>query len=159
MRETSVRLQPRWAMRVQWRLHKLVWNASGGRLSRRVVGMPVIELETVGRVSGEPRRVLLTYVSTPDGPAVIASNAGGSKPPAWYRNLEARPQVRVREAGRWDDAVAEQLTGQARDDVWQTAAATYAGYDQYVQVIAEKATEAGESPRTIPVVLLRRTPA
>ncbi len=157
MSEASVRLPPRWVMRAQWRAHKLLWNASGGRLGGRVVGMPVLELETVGRVSGEPRRVLLTYVATPEGPAVIASNAGASTPPAWYRNLQANPRVRVREAGRWTDAVTEELTGEPRERAWDDASATYPGYRQYAEHIAASAAQEGTTPRPIPVVLLRRT--
>lgn len=46
--------------RFQWRMHLLLWNLSGGRLGRRVVGMPVVELITTGRKSGVPRQILIT---------------------------------------------------------------------------------------------------
>ncbi len=46
-------------LRFQWRAHKLVWRLSGGRLGRKVGGLPVLELTTTGRKSGEPRMILI----------------------------------------------------------------------------------------------------
>src|SRR6478609_8793435 len=43
--------------------------------------------------SGEPRTVTVYGIPHPDGLALIASNWGGAKHPAWYHNLKANPEA------------------------------------------------------------------
>ena len=143
---SDVRAPNRALYRVGWRIHKAVWNFTGGRLGAKSVGMPVLELVTTGRQSGEDRHVLLTHVPHPDGWVVIGSNLGSNKPPAWWLNLQADPAARVRLAGSWHDARAEALDGVARDEYWSKAVAMNAGYNAYVQL----------TDRPIPVILLRK---
>jgi deazaflavin-dependent oxidoreductase (nitroreductase family) len=131
-------------MRMQWRLHRLVWRLSGGRLGRRVLGMPVLELVTVGHRSGQQRRVLLSYVPTESGPALAGSNAGAQQDPAWARNLRARPEARVREAGEWRDVRARFLDGEEYQQVWELFAAASDAYPSYRQITG----------RPIPLVVL-----
>lgn len=132
--------------RLQWRLHKLVWSLSGGRLGRRAVGMPVLELITIGRTSGEPRSVLLTHLEHPDGWVVIGSNLGSDRHPAWWLNLQAEPRARVRVGGARCRVEAEELTGEERAAAWDRAVAVNPGYGDYPE----------STERSIPVVLLRR---
>ena len=117
----------------QWRAHR-----------RRAVGMPVLELITTGRNSGEPRSVLLTYLDQNDGFVVIASNAGHATDPAWWLNLEASPEATVRIRGRSVAIVAREAEGAEREALWQRAVAINADYAEY-------ALAAG---RSIPVVVL-----
>ncbi len=56
-------------MRLQWRLHKLAWNISGGRLGRRGGGMRTLQLTTTGHKSGLPRTILIWYVEHAGGSA------------------------------------------------------------------------------------------
>lgn len=119
------------AMRIQWGLHKLVWNLSGGRIGTKAVGMPVVELVTIGHKSSEERQVLLTYVEIDGAPAVIGSNAGRDTDPAWVRNLRANPRARARWDGRWHDVVAEELEGTARDAAWEAAVQVNEKYLEY----------------------------
>jgi deazaflavin-dependent oxidoreductase (nitroreductase family) len=132
-------------MRWMWRAHRFWWRVSGGRIGGRIRGLPVLELTTTGRRSGEPRTVLLSYVPRPDGFGVIASNAGSRHDPAWWSNLRARPRAEVRTRAGRTSVVAEVLEGVARDEVWAAAVRANADYEGY-------ATAAG---RVIPVVLLR----
>lgn len=76
--------------------HRLLITLSGGRVGRSALGMPVLELTTTGRRSGEPRTVLLTAPMR-DGDAfvVVASRGGDDKHPAWFLNLRDRPDVEV----------------------------------------------------------------
>ena len=67
---------PRMWMRFQWKIHKVLWNLSGGRVGTKAIGMPVLELVTTGHVSGEPRSILISYVPMPTGPAIAGTNAG-----------------------------------------------------------------------------------
>lgn len=121
------------AMRIQWALHRLLWNLSGGRVGRKVVGMPVVEVITIGHKSGEARQVLLNYIESNGAPAVIGSNAGRDADPAWVRNLRADPRARARWDGRWHDVVAEELEGPARDAVWEAAVEVSDGYREYAE--------------------------
>ena len=53
-------------MRLVWRAHKLIWNLSGGRLGRKMGGIPVLELVATGHRSGLERQILIC-TSTPPG--------------------------------------------------------------------------------------------
>ncbi|HUF14973.1 MAG TPA: nitroreductase family deazaflavin-dependent oxidoreductase [Acidimicrobiia bacterium] len=101
---------PRWLMRLQWRAHRLVWDLSGGRLTNRVGGLPIHELETTGHRSGAPRSILISCVDTPPGPVLAGSNAAADHDPAWVKNLRAAPRARVREAGEWREVRAVSST-------------------------------------------------
>lgn len=132
------------AMRMQWKLHRVLWNLSGGRFGRQVVGMPVVELVTIGRTSGLERQVLLTYVDHDGAPAVIGTNAGRDVDPAWVKNLGANPDARARWDGEWHDVTAVDLTGSEHDAVWEAAVAANAGYAAYAETLT----------RPIPIVHL-----
>ena len=120
-------------MRIQWSLHKLLWNLSGGRFGRHAAGLPVVEVVSIGHKSGQERQVLLNYMESDGAPAVIGSNAGRDADPAWVRNLRANPQARARWDGRWHDVVAEELDGPPRDAVWDAAVEANQGYRAYAE--------------------------
>jgi F420H(2)-dependent quinone reductase len=69
-------------LRLRWRIHKLVWRLSGGRLGRKVGGLPVLELTTTGRKSGEPRMILIWHITDSGGPIIAGTNAGADYDPA-----------------------------------------------------------------------------
>jgi F420H(2)-dependent quinone reductase len=123
------------SMRRQWKLHKLAWNLSGGRLGRKVIGMPVLELETTGAKSGQPRRILITYVLDDGKPAIIGTNAGATYDPAWVKNLRADAKCRIRRDGRWRHGVAHFLDGTDHQCVWAAAVAVNKGYADYRETV------------------------
>ncbi|MDF1597546.1 MAG: nitroreductase/quinone reductase family protein [Acidimicrobiia bacterium] len=118
-------------MRLQWKAHKLAWNLSGGRLGRRVTGMPVLELVTIGRKSGEERQILISYVDDSGTPAIIGTNAGKDADPAWVLNLRANPNARARWDGKWRQVTAVELTGEDHQHVWNKALAANSGFQTY----------------------------
>lgn len=135
-----------WLFRIMWKLHRFWYRVSGGRVGTKVAGLPVLQLTTTGRSSGEARSVLLAYLDDPRGFIVIASNAGDQRDPAWWRNLQADPDASV-EIGRQTHAVRmRQLRGDERDQAWHRAVAAFDGYAKY----------AANTTRTIPVALLDR---
>jgi hypothetical protein len=79
-------------------MHRGLVRATGGRLGWYAPGykMPVVELTTTGRKSGEPRTIMLTSPYQ-DGSTMVlvASAAGNDRHPAWYLNLLANPEVTV----------------------------------------------------------------
>jgi deazaflavin-dependent oxidoreductase (nitroreductase family) len=71
----------------------------------------VVELETVGRKSGEPRRVPLAGRADDKGVWVISQHGRRA---GWAYNIEANPRVRVRVDNQWRSGTA---TFEPDDDV------------------------------------------
>lgn len=129
-----------------WRAHPWLYRVSGGRIGKRLMGMPVLLLTTTGRKSGIPRERALTYVPEGDSFAVIASYLGEPRHPDWYLNLNARPEARVR-VGSADLRVrAREARGDERERLWKEAVRMNADYEEYRT----------RTSRRIPVVVLER---
>ncbi|ANY05458.1 nitroreductase/quinone reductase family protein [Pseudonocardia sp. HH130630-07] len=91
---------PDFALKAMNAAHRLVIRLTGGKVGYSAGGMPVVELTTTGRRSGEPRTVLLTAPVHGDGSyVVVASRGGDDRHPAWFLNLRADPDVRVAVGG------------------------------------------------------------
>lgn len=116
-------------------VHRILLKVSGGRVGWTAMDMPVLELTTTGRKSGEPRSVLLTS-PLQEGPAfvVVASRAGDDRPPAWFLNLKDNPGVEVRLQGRPRQQMrARVATPAERERLWPLVTAdhkNYAGYQK-----------------------------
>ena len=94
----SVRVPPRWFIRLAWSVHRGAYRFTGGRfgLWRPKAGRwGTLRLTTTGRRSGQDRSVILAYVE--DGPnlVMLAMNGWGNGEPAWWLNLQAQPDARV----------------------------------------------------------------
>jgi deazaflavin-dependent oxidoreductase (nitroreductase family) len=128
-----------------WRHHREVWAASGGTKLTEVLGMGVIQLNTVGRRTGEDRWNLLTYLPAERGWLVAASNLGADNDPGWWKNLVAADgKGSVTVDGTTTPIRAKALAGDERAAAWARFVDTYEGYGDY-----EKTAD-----RTIPVVAL-----
>jgi deazaflavin-dependent oxidoreductase (nitroreductase family) len=91
---------------------RLVMNPTVAALSRLGIHLPLtVELETVGRKSGEPRRVPLNGRPDADGLWVISQHGRRA---GWAYNVTANPRVRVRIKGQWRSGTA---TFEPNDDV------------------------------------------
>ncbi len=132
------------AWEVMWRAHRAVLRATGGRVGGRVRGLPVLLLTTTGRRSGEPRSVALSYLDHGDGYAVVASNAGDDRPPAWWLNLEADPAATVEIRGARRAVRARRADGAEHDELWGRVVAANADFAAYRD----------RTERVIPVVVL-----
>ena len=126
-------------------VHATLFRATGGRFLGRISKTPVLLLTTTGRKTGKPRTVPLLYLADGDGYAVIASNGGAASDPAWCANLRENPAATVQIGSQHVAVRAAFVDGDERERLWKALAATYRGYDGYV----EKTT------RLIPVLLLR----
>lgn len=124
-------MSSRRSIRIQWKLHKLVWRLSGGRLGSRVIGLPVLELITTGNRSGQPRSILINYIDHDGSPTLIATNHGAEHNPAWVRNLRASPNATIVQDRRRQGVRARFLEGDERDRAWQKALTINPGYDEY----------------------------
>lgn len=126
--------------------HRVLITVTGGRVGRDAFGMPVLELTTTGRRSGEPRSVLLTAPLTDGGAyVVVASRGGDDKHPAWFLNLRDRPdvEVAVRDGPR-EPMHARIADPQTRARLWPQIAERYRNYAGYQR----------RTDREIPLVLL-----
>lgn len=106
--------------------------------------VPTLLLTTTGRRSGRPRTLPLIYTEADGGYVVIASKGGAPEHPAWYRNLQARPEAEVQVADRRFHARARDARGEERARLWRRMAEIYPPYDEYQ----------ARTDREIPVVVL-----
>ena len=109
-------------------------------------GTQTLILTTTGRRSGEPRSTPLIYGRHGDDYLVVASKGGSDEPPAWYRNLDADPEVKVQVKGDRFAARARDATPQEKPELWPIMTAEWPAYDDYQQ----------KTEREIPVVVLER---
>jgi deazaflavin-dependent oxidoreductase (nitroreductase family) len=132
-------------------VHRGLLKISGGRLGWRAAGMPVLELTTTGRKSGQPRTVMLTSpVQEGDAIVIVASRGGDDQHPAWFLNLRDHPDVEVAYAGKPKLSMrARVATAEERASLWPRVTAAYKGYAGYQT----------KTDREIPLVLLEPTDA
>lgn len=110
-------------------------------------GTTILLLFTRGRKSGEPRSNALIFRPLGDAAyTVVASTGGAHRPPAWFLNLEAEPNVEVQIKGERFAARARVATAQEKPELWASMAEVWPDYDEY-----QKSTS-----REIPVVVLER---
>lgn len=126
------------------RLDQIITKATGGRRSFAGIatGVPTVILTTTGAKSGEPRSVALFGIPHPDGVALIASNFGGLKHPAWYHNLKANPEATVSLEGATWQATARTATPSERDEIWAKGLQIYPGLAKYEARAGERHIEA-----------------
>ena len=119
---------------------------TGGRFGGTLVGLPSLELLTVGRRSGKERSSMLTAPLTLGQTLVVVASAGGNdEHPSWFLNLRDHPQVRVSlGGGPMVDMVARVATADEREELWPRIVEALANYGEYQT----------RTTRVIPVVLL-----
>ena len=127
-------------------LHRNLVRLSGGKIAGSIMGMPVVELTTVGRKSGAKRTSMLTSpVQRGDTIVLVASWGGDDRHPQWYLNLQANPDVEIRfQGGDVERRKARTATAEERAELWPKITSKYGGYAQYQT----------KTDREIPVVLL-----
>ncbi len=127
-------------------LHRALVRVTGGRFGGELVGLPSLELVTVGRRSGRERSSMLTAPLTLGRTLVVVASAGGNdEHPSWFLNLREHPQVRVAVAGGpARPMLARAATPQERAELWPRITAALPSYARYQE----------RTSRVIPVVLL-----
>jgi deazaflavin-dependent oxidoreductase (nitroreductase family) len=142
----STRIKPKDAFfKVSNSIHRAVFEASKGRIFGKAFGMPVVELVTTGRRSGNEHSTMLAVpITEGDRLVLVASFGGDDRHPAWYLNLQANPEVRATIAGSTRTMIARTVTKQERAELWPRITSVFEGYARY-----QERTE-----RPIPVVIL-----
>jgi deazaflavin-dependent oxidoreductase (nitroreductase family) len=127
-------------------IHRAILGVTRGKAGWTAGNMPVLELTTIGRKSGEPRSCLLTSPLQESGEIVIVASRGGDDHhPAWYLNLLETPQVQVSYKGAPHKIMtARTANTQERARMWPVVAGAYKGYAGYQE----------KTSREIPLVIL-----
>lgn len=139
------------SMRAMNGIHRFAMAVTGGRLGWNLGGMPVIELTTTGRKSGQPRSTMLTApLVLGDAYVVVASRGGDDVHPAWFLNLRDNPEVEAVIEGRPKEPRIARIPNDAeRAELWQRVTARYRNYAQYQT----------KTSRQIPLVILEKPAA
>ncbi len=127
-------------------MHRGALKASGGRVGWRARGMPMLELTTVGRKSGQPRSVMLPAPVQDDGAwVIVASRGGADHHPAWFLNLRTiRMSTSDCKVGRSGRCALESRQPKNGRGSRPPVTAVYLGYARYQE----------KTDREIPLVLL-----
>jgi deazaflavin-dependent oxidoreductase (nitroreductase family) len=134
------------ALKTMNTVHRGLLKLTCGRAGYRVSNMPVLELTTIGRKSGQPRSVMLTS-PVQDGQTlvVVASRGGDDTNPAWFLNLCDNPKVDVAlQGGPKQPMQARVATPDERSTLWPRVVADHKNYAGYQT----------KTSREIPLVLL-----
>ncbi|MEV1130782.1 nitroreductase/quinone reductase family protein [Agromyces sp. NPDC049794] len=114
------------------RAHATILRLTGWHVGASIVGMPIVELHTIGRRSGRPRSVVLS-APVVDGERVVlvASRGGDDEHPGWYRNLLANPRVELTMRGVTRPMTARRADAAERAELWPRVVRAYRGYAAY----------------------------
>jgi deazaflavin-dependent oxidoreductase (nitroreductase family) len=93
---------------------------------------------TTGRKSGRPRTTPTLYMRDGDRVILPASFGGRDADPAWYRNLEANPEVHVQIRGDHLDLTARDATDDERKRYWPNLIRMYPPYRGYREAADRK---------------------
>lgn len=94
----TARLPPRWVIRGAWVGHRSLLRLTRGRFGLRRPtdrrwGM--FRLRSIGRRSGRERSAILGYYEDGANLVTLAMNGWAEPEPAWWLNLQSRPDAQV----------------------------------------------------------------
>ena len=143
----------RWLLALITAVHRFVYRLSGGRLGSTLGGMPMLLITNIGRKTGKERVTPLLYVEDHEGAGVrwivVASNAGDDRDPAWWLNVQSRPDTTIQIGSTHHDVRARRASPDEVEQLWPKLVSAYRYYDDYRE----------RTPRDIPVVILEPTGA
>ena len=127
------------------KVHKTLFNLSGGRLGASLAGLDMVIIDTLGRKSGQIRQAPAACYPYKDSIVVVASNNGAEKDPVWWLNLKASPIVNIHLGKTTLKVEAEELEGKERSRVWQ----------QIIQANPRQKNYAAMTERRLAVIYLK----
>lgn len=122
-----------------------LYEATDGREGGTLEDRPVVILTTVGAKTGNIRKNPVMRIKHGDIYVAVASAAGATSHPAWYRNLVAHPQVTLQDGAVIHRLRAREVQGQEKAQWWEVAERFWPHFPEY-------RAKAGD--REIPVLLL-----
>ena len=135
--------------------HVAVYRATGGKLGRRLPGLPqILLLDHVGAKSGVERTAPLLYVRDGGDLVIVSSKGGYPKNPAWYYNLLANPDTRVQVDSDVIDVTARKANAEERARLWPRCVDLYPNFvvyqrraDREIPVMILSPRRGGDGPR------------
>jgi deazaflavin-dependent oxidoreductase (nitroreductase family) len=139
----STRLGAWFFSHTQSHLDKMILKLTNNRttITNILAGFPIIVLTSKGAQSGLLRTVPLVGVPDESGSdriALIASNYGKKRYPAWYHNLKANPQAMGSIRGQTTDYFAREAEGEEYDRFWVAAKDIYKGFSNYQERVGDR---------------------
>ena len=113
--------------------HRGILRLTGGRLGWRFSGMPMLELTTTGRKSGQKRTTMLSSpLQRGDTIVIVASHGGDDAHPAWFLNLVDDLRVEVDFKGRGARPMRANVADAAeRAELWPQVIRDHGNYAAY----------------------------
>jgi F420H(2)-dependent quinone reductase len=113
---------PRWLVRTIWILHRFLFRVSGGRIGLRPATSTqwgMLRLKTIGRQTGKARVAIVGYIE--EGPTLVvpAMNGWAQPEPAWWLNLQAKPEATVELLDGPRKVTARAAIGDERARLWK----------------------------------------
>lgn len=123
------------------------FRVTGGHPGGEWAGTPIILIHHIGAKSGIERVTPLGYFPLgSDRFAIVASNGGSPVHPDWYHNLKANPRITAEVSADTFTAMATELAGTARAELWPKLVASY----------PTLGTHQAKTTRQFPVFILTR---
>jgi F420H(2)-dependent quinone reductase len=122
-----------------------LYEATDGKEGGTLEGRPVVILTTIGAKTGSVRKNPVMRIKEGDVYVAVASNAGATTHPAWYRNLVAHPELSLQDGATVHRVRAREVHGEEEAHWWQIAERDWPHFPEY-------RAKAGD--RDIPVMLL-----
>ena len=114
--------------------HAALYRATGGRVGRRLPGLPsLLLLDHVGAKSGRLRTTPLVYMPDGERMLVVASKGGHPHNPGWLHNLRAHPETEVQIGRERIRVRAREANGDERERLWPKAAEYTPHWGRYRQ--------------------------
>jgi deazaflavin-dependent oxidoreductase (nitroreductase family) len=97
------------------------YEATDGREGGTLEGRPVVVLTMTGAVTGKIRKTPVMRIERDGVYVAVASAAGAPRHPAWYYNLIANSEVRLRDGAQVHQLRAREVFGREKAEIWQLA--------------------------------------
>jgi len=126
------------------RAHRWFYLATAGRIGHVIGATTFLLVCNVGRRSGREFLTPLLYVADAGRFVIAASNAGDARTPAWWLNLQARPETIVHAGNRRIHVRARRASPDEAKCLWPRMLASYRWFQDYH----------AKAGREIPLVIL-----
>jgi len=121
-----------------------LYESSGGTEGTSLNGLAVIIVTNKGRKTGAIRKTPLMRVADGDNYVLVASRGGAPTHPVWYYNLQADPNVEIRDGVDVHSMKVREVEDSAeRQRLWDIAVEAFPPYQEYQ----------GKTDRSIPVFI------
>lgn len=118
-------------IRLMGRVHRWLWNFTGGKFGSSMGRAPFLLLTTKGRKTGCARTTPVLYLQDGADFILVASFGGNDVHPAWYLNLEHCPEAEVTIADERRRVLARKVLAEEKKLIWPRLVRLYPQFDAY----------------------------